>query len=67
MGINTRCPINSSPRLRIAIDEQTSAIKANFPAGIAKPALRALFAAGITAIEQLIEVSEQQLAEMHGV
>ncbi len=64
---DTCCPLTSSPRLRLATDAQTSAIKENFPAGIAKPALRALVAAGFTTIEQLNGVSEQELAEMHGI
>jgi uncharacterized protein YdhG (YjbR/CyaY superfamily) len=63
----TRCPLTSSPRLRLASDEQTAAIKDNFPAGIAQPALRALFAAGLTTLEQLSDVTAEQLAELHGM
>jgi hypothetical protein len=39
----------------------------DFPAGVAQPALRALFAAGYTRLEQLTEVSEQELMKLHGM
>jgi hypothetical protein len=37
----------------------------NFPRGVARPALRALFAAGLTTLEQLVDVSEPELSELH--
>jgi hypothetical protein len=39
----------------------------NLPSGIAKPAQRALAAAGYTNLEQLIQVSEADLGRMHGI
>lgn len=63
----TCCPLTSSPRLRLAFDAQTAAIKDDFPAGIAQPALRAMVAAGFTTLDQLAQVTEEQLVELHGM
>ena len=38
-----------------------------FPAGIGKPALRALTAAGYTRLDQLAKVKEDDLLKLHGV
>lgn len=38
-----------------------------FPAGIGKPASRALEAAGYTSLEQLTQVSEKELLKLHGM
>jgi hypothetical protein len=59
--------LTAKPRLRLASDAQTDSIKNNFPRGVAKPALRALFAAGLTTLDQLTQVSEAELAELHGM
>ena len=61
------CPLTSKPRLRLASEAQTASIKGNFPKGIAKPALRALFAAGFTTLEQLATISEVELLGLHGM
>jgi predicted flap endonuclease-1-like 5' DNA nuclease len=37
------------------------------PAGLAKPAQRALAAAGYTTLEQLAQVNEAGLTRMHGI
>ena len=39
----------------------------NFPAGLARPARRALAAAGISRLEQLTELSETELIKLHGI
>jgi hypothetical protein len=39
----------------------------DLPAGLAKPARRALAAAGYTRLEQLAGVSEAELAKLHGM
>lgn len=39
----------------------------SLPAGLAKPAQRALAAAGYTTLEQLTQVTEADLARMHGI
>lgn len=61
------CPLTSNPRLRLASDAQTASIKVHFPKGIAQPALRALFAAGFTTLEQLTTISENELLDLHGL
>lgn len=61
------CPLTSKPRLRLASDTQTASIKDHFPKGIAQPALRALYAAGFTALEQLATISEDELLALHGM
>jgi helix-hairpin-helix protein len=40
---------------------------APFPKGVAKPAIRALAAAGFTTLDQLANASEKQLAALHGM
>jgi hypothetical protein len=47
------CPITSNPKVRNSSDAQTDTIRPNFPKGIARPALRALFSAGFTSLEEL--------------
>lgn len=61
------CPLTAKPRLRLASDEQTASIKDNFPSGLARPALRALFAAGLIKLEQLTQLSEAELSNLHGM
>ena len=39
----------------------------SLPAGLAKPAQRALAAAGYTSLEQLAQVTEADLGRMHGM
>ncbi len=55
------------PRVSLASHAQTDAIEDNFPPGVARPALRALVAAGVTDLDQLVGVSEAELAAMHGM
>ena len=44
----------------------TDAIAANFAPGLARPALRALAAAGYTDVKQLAKVPDQELLSLHG-
>jgi len=39
----------------------------NLPAGLAKPALRALTGAGYTRLEQFTKVSEEEVLQLHGM
>jgi hypothetical protein len=39
----------------------------NLPSGLAKPAQRALAAAGYTSLEQLSQISEAELRRLHGM
>ncbi len=41
--------------------------ESGLPAGIGKPALRALAAAGYTRLEQLAKIREDELLKLHGV
>ena len=41
--------------------------ESNLPTGLARPAQRALAAAGYRRLEQLAKVSEAQLAQLHGI
>ena len=41
--------------------------KHDFPAGIGKPATRALVAAGYTTLDQLSRVTESELLKLHGM
>jgi hypothetical protein len=61
------CPITNDPKVRLASDKQTDSIQANFPRGIGKPALRALYAAGLTTLDHLTRVSKVELAALHGM
>lgn len=61
------CPITAKPRLRLASDRQTDSIQDNFPRGVARPALRALYAAGLTTLDHLTQVSEAELTALHGM
>ena len=65
--VDSLCPITAQPRLRLASDRQTDSIQENFPRGVAKPALRALFAAGLTTLNHLARVREADLAALHGM
>ena len=66
-GAQSSCPITAEPQLRQALDQHTDAIHDGFPKGIGKPALRALLSAGLTTLDQIAEVSETELAALHGM
>lgn len=42
-------------------------VDSDLPAGLAKPALRALAGAGFLCLEQLTRVSESELLKLHGM
>ena len=63
----TNCELVARPALRRRVDSQTAQIAPDFPPGVARPALRALLAAGFTRLEQLSEVREADLADLHGM
>ncbi|MBV6713289.1 DNA-binding protein [Paenibacillus chitinolyticus] len=41
--------------------------ESDFPAGLSKPALRALAGAGFLRLEQLTRVTEKELLQLHGM
>lgn len=53
--------------MRLASDAQTSLIKDQFPPGIAQPALRALYAAGVQSLDELNRMTKSQLSSLHGM
>src|SRR5262249_52535982 len=63
-GMNNQCPTTANPRLRLASDRQTDSLRDNFPRGVATPALRALFAAGLTTLDQVTRVSEAEMGQL---
>ncbi|QDV68841.1 hypothetical protein Poly24_25540 [Rosistilla carotiformis] len=62
-----QCPHPHAPNQRLASDAQTDSIKANFPKGIARPALRALVAAKLPSMDQLTTITEHELSQLHGM
>jgi len=42
-------------------------VESDFPAGLAKPAQRALASAGYTRLDQLTKVTEAELRALHGM
>ncbi|AZK49125.1 hypothetical protein EIM92_18395 [Paenibacillus lentus] len=44
-----------------------SELENGFPAGLAKPALRALANAGITNLDQIAAYSKKELLQLHGI
>ncbi len=47
--------------------QNNNSYESNLPAGLAKPAMRALAGAGIVRLEQLSEVSEAEILNLHGM
>lgn len=64
---DNKCPVANDSSVRLASDLQTDAIRDNFPKGVARPALRALLAAGYSRLEELATISEQELGTLHGI
>jgi hypothetical protein len=67
MRTRTNCALVASPAVRRHANANTDAIAPNFPAGISRPALRALVSAGLTELRHLSRIRESDLAEMHGM
>lgn len=42
-------------------------VRYHFPPGLSRPALRALAAAGLTGLDQLAQVTEKEVAKLHGM
>ncbi len=61
------CPLTSDPARRAEANASTETIREHFPRGVAEPALRALVAAGLTRLEHLTTVTEQELLARHGM
>jgi hypothetical protein len=61
------CPLTKDRSLRFAADKMTERIEHDFPAGLAKPALRALAGAGFSKLSDLARIRTSDLAELHGM
>ncbi len=61
------CPLTNDAQKRIAATELTAGMAQEFPRGVAQPALRALASAGYRRLEDLVGVSERDLAQLHGI
>jgi hypothetical protein len=56
-----------NPDLKRRVDADAATIRDAFPPGLARPALRALHAAGFTNLRQLSRARERDVAELHGM
>jgi hypothetical protein len=61
------CQLTTSKQKRAAADMLSESVRAGFPAGISRPALRALASAGFTELSQLSRISEAELLKLHGM
>ena len=61
------CPLTCKPRQRLASDNEISSIRDHFPAGIAAPALRALYAAGYRKLDDVVKITDEELLSLHGM
>ena len=62
-----KCELRANPELKRKVDVDADRIRENFPKGLARPALRALHAAGFTDLRQLVTATEQEIAALHGM
>lgn len=62
-----RCVLQTDDRAREEAARSVAEIQDAFPKGVSKPALRALARAGYSTIEELSDVSEAELALLHGM
>jgi DNA-directed RNA polymerase alpha subunit len=62
-----RCELMTNPRKRAAADKIADSVRGGFPAGISRPALRALAGAGLNDLQSLSRVTEAELLALHGM
>jgi hypothetical protein len=61
------CDLRTDARKLAAANRRADAIKDKMPQGLARPALRALAAAGYTTLDQLTCAREADLLRLHGM
>ncbi|MGC4071726.1 MAG: hypothetical protein QM760_04285 [Nibricoccus sp.] len=67
MNPNSRCELMRDPRKKEAANKKAASIARDLPAGLAKPALRALYARGIRTLRDLEKISPEELSILHGI
>jgi hypothetical protein len=60
-------PRSTTEEQRIVTENEMVSAKHDLPAGLSKPALRALSAAGYTRLDQFTRVKEAELLKLHGM
>lgn len=51
----------------VSKEEHSGSLESNLPAGLAKPALRALTGAGYLRLEQFTKLKESEVLQLHGM
>ena len=64
---DNRCELTTNQQKRSAADKLEDSVRESLPAGLSRPALRALAGAGIRTLEQLTEFTEDELLDLHGM
>lgn len=67
MKPKSRCELVRNPRKKEEADRKAATIAGELPRGIAKPALRALYAHGMRTLGDLRTISEEELSALHGI
>ena len=62
-----RCELTQNPAKRVAANALTDSIKHDLPAGLSRPALRALAAVGITRTAHFRKITAAELKQLHGM
>ncbi len=62
-----RCELQSNAELKQRLNTRADSIAPAFPAGVARPALRALDRLGVSSLDQLTGFTEAQIAALHGM
>lgn len=62
-----RCELTQNPAKRTAANALTDSIRDELPAGLARPALRSLAAAGITSTAHFSKITAAELKQLHGM
>jgi len=64
---HSKCELVANPKLKRRADAAASTLRDAFPPGLARPALRALHAAGLKNLFQLAKMREADVAALHGI
>ena len=62
-----RCELTTDAGKRQAAEELSDSVRDRLPEGLARPALRALAAAGYTSLTQFTQATEDELKKLHGM